>query len=133
MMSKWVVAIAVVVGGCSGSVSEPAADDATAGANDAAADSGSGGDAGEGGTRESGSSCVGELERVAKDDSQLCCGSLVKACVSVAMANTSPCICSRVACGTASAQPPPNVPCCPGLRTDCTSGVNGGTQCTCGP
>ena len=81
--------------------------------------------------------CTADKKRVAKDESGVCCAGLFKACVSGSVDNISPCICSTVACGTAAAQPPPNVPCCPMQASHCEgalTGPNAGeTQCKCGP
>jgi hypothetical protein len=80
--------------------------------------------------------CVKDRERVAKDDSGVCCTGLFKACVGVAEGDQSPCICSTVECGTATMQPPANVPCCPGVgSSSCGKPIGTGgasdTQCTC--
>ena len=104
---------------CSSDKDDPPRD---AGSNDAGAD----------GT--SASACIEDTMPVEKDDSEVCCPGLFKACPNVTMSGAKPCICSTVACGTEANPPPPNVPCCPEVLSQSCSGPIGGPMiCTCGP
>lgn len=116
---RWLIAvpftIGIAVGGCADDVAPAPITDGN--------DSGGGDGAPE---------CTGETGKLAKDDSESCCPGLFKSCPSISN-DPKPCICSSVECGTEEQQPPPNVNCCPGVSSDCTSAIGSNqTICVCG-
>ncbi len=111
--------VLLLANGCSSDKDDPPRE---AGSTDAGADG------------SSASVCIEDTMGVARDDSEICCPGLFKACRNVTMSGAKPCVCSTVACGTEANPPPPNVPCCPEvLWQDCSGAIGGPTICTCGP
>jgi hypothetical protein len=70
----------------------------------------------------------------------VCCPGLFKVCTGVSGgfpgAESKPCVCATVECGTEENQPPPNVPCCLGLSQRCEAPIDpdkpSATICICG-